>query len=185
MGPSPTSRARRRFHGPVTALSKAKAHIYGDGPTKKWRKIIWACYRWNFRKIKTSRFLYTLGASFSAKENTTSQFLSFIHSFIQSFIHLVIHSSIHPYTYSSICTTINQSINKNYRNFVNESVQLHATWYDCSFDFNHISLFFEVLTILTENNEVKYMVNQYLYNHNDVFFRILDYTGPWKKNLLE
>ena len=64
MGPSPTSRARRQFHGPVTALSKAKAHIYGDGPTKKWRKIIWACYRWNFRKIKTSRFLYTLGASF-------------------------------------------------------------------------------------------------------------------------
>ena len=35
LGPSPTSRARRRFHGPVTALSKAKAHIYGDGPTKK------------------------------------------------------------------------------------------------------------------------------------------------------
>ena len=35
IGPSPTSRARRRFHGPVTALSKAKAHIYGDGPTKK------------------------------------------------------------------------------------------------------------------------------------------------------
>ena len=69
IGPSPTSRARRRFHGPVTALSKAKAHIYGDGPTKKWRKIIWACYRWNFRKIKTSRFLYsyTLGASFQAK----------------------------------------------------------------------------------------------------------------------
>ena len=35
MGLSPTSRARRRFHGPVTALLKAKAHIYGDGPTKK------------------------------------------------------------------------------------------------------------------------------------------------------
>ena len=67
--PSVNIWARHRLHGPVTALSKAKAHIYGDGPTKKWRKIIWACYRWNFRKIKTSRFLYsyTLGASFQAK----------------------------------------------------------------------------------------------------------------------
>ena len=52
------------FYGQARAIS--------DGPTKKWRKniqksLFWACYRWNFGKIKTSRFLYTLGASFSAK----------------------------------------------------------------------------------------------------------------------
>ena len=55
---------------PVQAVTGPE---FGDGPTKKWRKniqksLFWACYRWNFGKIKTSRFLYTLGASFSAKK---------------------------------------------------------------------------------------------------------------------
>ena len=61
-----------------------------DGPTKKWRKniqksLFWACYRWNFGKIKTSRFLYTLGASFSAKKkyNFTVPLMSLYNSIDQ------------------------------------------------------------------------------------------------------
>ena len=56
--------------GPTKTVSgprnRCRAH---ENVTEKYTKIdIWACYRWNFGKRKTSRCSYTLGLSFSAKK---------------------------------------------------------------------------------------------------------------------
>ena len=56
--------------GPTKTVSgprnRCRAH---ENVTEKYTKIdIWACYRWNFGKRKTSRCSYTLGVSFSAKK---------------------------------------------------------------------------------------------------------------------